>query len=226
MNCTNCLIAKLCSVFCKEELKGDWLTKKKELLRFFYEKITKAKNHCILSSMSLLKILREEHKNKITIGNMDFEHICQDIIIPSALAIAIHAEEVWRQLRDKRKWQKLKAEVPLPVLRFEDDPLSFLLIFCDTIQEWGRPSQSQTAEKGRNRKRFYLRDLQYDPKRGFNVIIWTPYDLKTRKFFKTKKTELGEIETFLQQPSDVKFAIRLEDENHKGEDFEMQGSAS
>jgi len=223
MNCTNCLIAKLCS---KEELKGDWLAKKKELLRFFYEKITEAKNHCILSSMSLLKILREEYENKITIGDMDFEHICEDIIIPSALAIAIHAEEVWGGLRDKGKWQKRKTEVPLPVLRFEDDPLSFLLIFCDSIQEWGRPSQSQAAEKDRKRKRFYLRDLQYNPKRGFDVTIWTPDDLKTQKFFKTKKTELGEIETFLQQPSDMKFAVRLEDQNRKGEDFEMHGSPS
>ncbi len=223
MNCTNCLIVKLC----KEELKGDWLAKKKELLQFFHKKITKAKNHCILSSVSLLKILRgEEYKNEIIIGDMDFEQYWEDIIVPSALAIAIHDGEVWRGLKDKGVWQKLKEEVPLPVLRFEDYPLSFLLIFCDSIQEWGRPSQPQAAEKDKKGKRFYLRDLQYDPQKGFNVTIWTPYDLKTRKFFETKKRELGEIAAFLQQPSGVKFVVRLEDQNRERKDFEMQGSPS
>lgn len=227
MNATNCLIARLCSVFCNEELKGDWLADKKELLRFFYRSITEAKNHCILSGVSLLRMLcKEEYRDKITIDKMTFEQIWGDIIIPSALTIALHDSGVWGELRNKETWQQAHEKVPLPVLRFDDDPLSFLLIFCDNIQEWGRPSKSQSDEKNRKGKTFYLRDLQYDPQKGFNVTIWTPNYAKTAKFFKDKKTELGEIETFLQQPSDVKFAIRLEDENNKGEDFEMQGSPS
>ena len=221
MNCTNSLIASLCSVFGKEELKGDWLAEKNKLVQFFYKEITEAKNHCILSSISLLKMI-PKYKTKImkTIkSNGDrkkFQDIFNNIFMPSALAIALH---------DAKIWLKLKKDGNLPILKFEDDPLSFLLIFCDNIQEWGRPLQLQINDEGKRWKRFYLKDLKYDPKRGFDITIWTPNHTKAERFFKDKKTELGEIETFLQQPSSVKFAIRLEDKNHKGEDFEMEGSS-
>lgn len=221
MNCTNCLIAKLCSVFHTKKLEGDWLAEKKALLGFFYKSITEAKNHCILSGVSLLKAVRDKYKDTIAISGMTYDQICTDIIVPSALAITLHDKDVWGELRKKEIWEQAKEKVPLPVLKFDDDPLSFLLIFCDSIQEWGRPSQSEAGEKDRKSKTFFLRDLQYDPKKGFDVTIWTPKHKKTEKFFKDKKIELGEIEDFLQQPSGVKFAIRLKDKKDIGEDFEM-----
>jgi hypothetical protein len=226
MNCTNSLIARLSSVFFKEKLEGNWLSKKRELVQFFYEKITKAKNHCILSSVSLLKMVQDEYKKRITIGKTKFEDIYQDIIIPSALAIALHDGKIWQELKDKGKWQKLKEKVPLPFLRFDDDPLSFLLIFCDNIQEWGRPSQTQIGEKEERRKKFYLGDLKYDPKKGFDITIWTPNYLKGEKFFTDKQDELREIQSFLQQPKDRKFTVHLRDRDDKGEDFTMQGPPS
>lgn len=222
MVCIGYLVTRLCSSFLNEEVGGNWLAAKKDLAQFFYKYIIEKKNHGILSSISLLeKIQSPEYKDKIirTIkisGNrVSFQNILDSIFIPSALAIALHDEKVW---------QELKKDGTLPILKFDDDPLSFLLIFCDNIQEWGRPSQSQIDEK--RWKKFYLKDFKYDPKRGFDVTIWTPYHTKAKEFFKDKKTELGEIETFLQQPSGVKFAIRLEDKNHKGEDFEMEGPPS
>ncbi len=227
MNCTNSLITRLSSIFFKEELKGNWLSKKKELVQFFYEKITTAKNHCILSSVSLLKMVQqEEYKSKISIGKTEFEDIYQHIIIPSALSIALHDPKIWQELKDNGKWQKLKEKVPLPFLRFEDDPLSFLLIFCDNIQEWGRPSQTKIEEKEERWKKFYLRDLTYDPKRGFDVTIWTPNYLKTEQFFTDKQAELKEIQSFLQQPKDTEFTVHLKDRDNKGEDFTMQDPPS
>ena len=223
MVCIEYLITRLCSSFLNEEVGDNWLAEKKDLVQFFYQNIIEAKNHSILSSISLLeKVQSPEYKDKIikTIkisGNeVRFQNILDSIFIPSALAIALHDQEVW---------QELKRNGTLPVLKFEDDPLSFLLIFCDNIQEWGRPSQSRINEKEEKWKKFYLKDFKYDPKRGFDVTIWTPYHTKTEKFFKDKKTELGGIKTFLQQPAGVKFAIHLEDKNHKEEDFEMRGSS-
>lgn len=224
MNCTNCLIARLCRVFGKEELKDDWLADKNNLVQFFFKKITEAKKHCILSSISLLKMVEDpKYTSKITIDGMSSEDILEDIFIPSALAIALHDKDVWRQLKDKEKWQKLKEKCPLPVLKFEVDPLSFLLVFCDNIQEWGRPSQSQTNDEGKRRKRFYLKELKYDPQKGFEITIWTPKHTKAEPFFTDKQEELREIQSFLQH-SDRKFAVRLEDKDGKGEDFIMQGS--
>ncbi|NVM55477.1 MAG: hypothetical protein HWN66_17350, partial [Candidatus Helarchaeota archaeon] len=223
LGCMSYLIRKLCSDVLKEKVEDNWITEKDNLVRFFHRQITNAKNHCILSSISLLKeVQKSEYEEKIKrvlriAGNrrLKFQDILDGIFIPSALAVALH---------DKGVWQELKRKGILSLLKFEDDPLSFLLIFCDNVQEWGRPSQS--AEKEEKRKRFYLKDLKYDPKRGFDVTIWTPNHTKAEKFFRDKKTELEEIETFLQQPRAVKFAIRLEDKDHKGEDFEMEGSPS
>ena len=81
-------------------------------------------------------------------------------------------------------------------------------------------------EKEERRKKFYLRDLKYDPKRGFDVAIWSPNYLKTEKFFTDKQDELREIQSFLQQPKDREFTIHLRDRDDKGEDFTMQGPPS
>ena len=219
MNCTNCLITRLCCVFGKEELKDNWLADKNNLVQFFYKKITEGKNHCILSSMSLLKMIEDsKYTSKITIDGMSTEDVLKDIFIPSALAIALHDENVWKDLR-------IMEKVPLNTLKFEDDPLSFLLIFCDNIQEWGRPSQSKIDDKEEIKKRFYLKDIKYDSTTGFYFTIWTPNHKKTRRFFEKKRIELGKTKTFLQQSSATKFVIRLEDKKHDGEDFEMQGSS-
>ena len=225
--CLCYLITRLCSVLLKEEVKGNWLSEKNVLVNFFYKKITEAKNHCILSSISLLKMIQEtKNLGKITIDGMKFKDALEDIFIPSALAIALHDKNVWQELNDKKKWQKFKEKVPLPFLRFEDDPLSFLLIFCDNIQEWGRPSKSKIYEKEERWKRFYLKDLKYDSETGFHITIWTPTGTKGEKFFIDKQNELREIQNFLKQPPDVKFAIRLQDKEGEGEDFTMRGSPS
>ena len=222
LGCVSYLIRKLCSDVLNEKVEDNWITEKDNLVQFFHGQITDAKNHCILSSIALLKEVRKsEYEEKIKgvlgiTGNrrLEFQDILDDIFIPSALAIALH---------DKKVWQELKKKDILPLLKFEDDPLSFLLIFCDNVQEWGRPSQSAEKEE---KKRFYLKELKYDPKRGFDVTIWTPNHTKAEIFFSDKQKELKEIETFLQQPSDRKFAVRLEDKDGKGEDFIMQGSPS
>jgi hypothetical protein len=223
LTCMSYLISRLCLVVFKEEVRGNWLAEKNDLVNLFYKRITEAKSHCILSSISLLKMVQDP---KYTAGIKLGGNPLEDIFVPSALAIALHDKDVWRELKNGGKGQKLTEKGRLPILRFEDDPLSFLLIFCDNVQEWGRPSKSETDETEKGLKRFYLKDLKYDPKVGFDVTIWTPNHVKDEKFFIDKKLELKEVEGFLQQPPNMKFAIRLEDKNQKWEDFEMHGSRS
>ena len=203
MCCTNSLVARLCSVFCKENLSGDWLSEKKELIKFFYKKITEAKNHAILSSISLLKMVQMEYREKISIEDMNFESIDKEIILPSALAIAIHDREMWNELRNETIWNELQEKNPLPVLKFDDDPLSFLLIFCDNIQEWGRPSESMVKDNEKRWKKFYLKNFSFNKTIGFDITIWTPNNTKCEKFFLDKQEQLKEIQMFLQQPSSV-----------------------
>lgn len=107
-------------------------------------------------------------------------------------------------------------------LKFEDDPLSFLLIFCDNIQEWGRPSKSQEEDETRKGKKFYLKQFICTPQE-VKITIWTPEYTKGEKFFTKKQEELRKLQSFLQQSSSSKFSVRLEDKTNKGEDFDMIG---
>jgi len=166
---------------------------------------------------------------KINNPGTTFSKLLDGIFIPSALAIALHDVEVWRELK------KMHG---LHFLEFEDDPLTFLLIFCDNIQEWGRPSKSKSDHKGEKRiplhsqtddegkkwKKFYLKEIEFDSQKSiFDIIIWTPDHTKTEGFFINKREELKEIQTFLKQPSNIKFTIHLKDKDGEGEDFSMEG---
>lgn len=239
------LITRLCSVLMKEKVKDNWPAEKNELVKCFYEEITEAKKHSILSSVSLLKIVLEKYRKKIAIEGMDFDEAFVQIFIPSALAIAIHDDDFWQKLKDKEQWRKKKGRCPLPILEFNIDPLSFLLIFCDNVQEWGRPTKTKTTEKEEKRRtaklktgekgeeeeekwrRFHLKDVRYDPLKGFDITIYTPHHKRTAQFFIDKETKLRELQAFLKQPSHTKFTIYLEDKHGRGEKvgFPMKGCA-
>jgi len=161
-------------------------------------------------------------EKRISGGERTFDDILKDFFVPSALAIALHDKQVWQQLR-----KESNRDSPPRILRnmeFEKDPLSFLLIFCDNLQEWGRPSKSRVEKDGEREMRFYLRGIDGDSETGLNVTIWTPGHTKSEQFFVDKQDELRSMQFFLKQPSDKKFAARLEDTQHEGEDFVMQGS--
>jgi hypothetical protein len=82
------------------------------------------RNHGIISALILLdRIENSETSRKTT----DYQHkFFQSVVFPAALAICLHDKEILTS-------EKIKP------LDFNKDPLSFILIYCDTIQEWGRP---------------------------------------------------------------------------------------
>lgn len=231
LSCMGYLICSLLYLHTGERVQGNWLVDKKELVRFFFAEITEIKNHCILSSMSLLKMVQTldfDQKNtivkKIANGQAEFDDILNRFFVPSALAIALHDKQVWQKLRKESN----KHEPPriLESIEFEKDPLTFLLIFCDNIQEWGRPSKPAMGKDGDREMKFYLKSIKDEFDAGLDITIWTPKHTNGEPFFVDKQDELRPMQFFLKQPPNKKFVIRLRDKNGKGEDFVMHGPYS
>lgn len=81
------------------------------------------RNHGIFSSLILLD------KYDICLGPGSEKYSQNTFlsqVLPSAAAIALHDSNVWGK------------EITSHIV-FEKDPITFLLIYCDTVQEWGRP---------------------------------------------------------------------------------------
>ena len=108
------LYKKVSPVLEKDNLHSLWMKK-------FLER-----NHGVFSSLILLD------KYPISLGPCS-EKYSQDIffsqVLPSAVAIALHDQNVWE-------------EEGIPQVVFEKDPIAFILVYCDTVQEWGRPLTS------------------------------------------------------------------------------------
>ncbi len=172
------------------QLKSDWVENDKEdVIRFFYEKAVRDRNHGVLSAISLLKLFDENNENKRKINMKG--------ILKAAIAIGCHDEDVWESLcgcqgyrrsprilpsnedecinkcnRGSLLWPTKKSRIYkekmennsnkdiaiksnceswereimrrriMDKIKFEEHPILFLLIFCDSIQDEGRVTSS------------------------------------------------------------------------------------
>lgn len=242
--CLGYLICELhCTHICKgKELQSNWLAKENDCVQFFYQQITDKKNHGLMSSISLLKTIlftsdKEDVPNVIKIKNKfgDFDLFLKEILCPSALAISLHDPSIWSGTFICDNKVK-KVENFVKKVKFVDDPLSFLLIFCDTIHEWGRPNIAIDMETDKMAKKFYLKEFECNPKQivdgcvikkgSVKITLWTPNVNKKDPFFKRKITELQMVQQFLVEPDDILFEIILLDKNLSSENFEMNGVLS
>lgn len=219
------LLTRLCTVFMGERLTENWFVEKNNLIKCFHKEIVEPKNHCILSSISLMKMIQEKYKNKIRVAELNYDDILNKIITPCALSIALHDDGLWKQLQDKTHWEELDEKCPVPLIKYEIDPLTFLLIFCDSFQEWGRPYKLKDEHYMEEGKQiFYLKDFICNPSgSSFDIVLWTPNRKKGDIFFNRKEKELQRVSTFLQEPSHIRFNIRLEDEDGNGDNHPMVG---
>lgn len=199
------LIDGMCKLHFGGELQGNWLDKEKALVRFFYKGITQVKHHCILGSLHLIKRAEQCSPN-----------LPDDLFVPSALAIALHHEVIWRELPPERKLESLK---------FSNDPLAFLLMFCDCVQEWGRPKANKEIVGEEENERFILDQCEVQGLRCL-VTIKTPYLSTTDKKFENKETELKNLERFLQSPADMEFKITLIDKSGTIREYRMTGPST
>ena len=98
-----------------------------EFRKMLTSKLINERNHGIISSLILLDRIENSNVAPITLNYMD--GIFSSKIVPAALAITLHDKSIF--LDDK-----------VQPIEFEKNPLSFILIYCDSIQEWGRPLSS------------------------------------------------------------------------------------
>lgn len=186
------------------------------LRRFLLNKIVSERNHGVLSSLALLKKCGNEEGIDITSLSAE--------IYPAAVAIAIHDEGIWQPFRGKMpSWKKKKdcykweeefsKHNYLNHLDFSNQPLSFLLIYCDTAQEFGRPKFPNTKDDSSMKVQF--EDLIIDKNSKIRIII----SVATNEEYKKKEAELNETIDFLKC-NEIEFVFRLENKEAKtGRDF-------
>jgi hypothetical protein len=206
--CMGYLISELCPKHLNHPISPHWADCEDDYVQFFYRKITDEKNHGVMSSISLLKIIQSEtNKKKIEKAmGKKYETALKQVILPSALAIALHDDKVWNaELFDLKKQKNKKNQQRnfLKNLEFDKDPLSFLLIFCDSVQEWGRPSKSEESAKENFGMKFYLKNFDCTQDK-VDIKLWTPDCIKNHGFFSRKDKELKKVENFLTQPGNEK----------------------
>ena len=185
------LITFFCRAY-KGKVPANWPEDEKELVNFFYEKITEEKIHSVLSSIALLKGI----KNK---------QLVDSTFAPSALSIALHDKDIWESKESRKADKKGLQDGYLKKLKCEQDPLSFLLLFCDNAQEFGRKEKEET---------FVLDSIESEVNgnKNYKVTLWAPNLSGNKPLFKKKRSQLEALRSFLRQPTDdvkIEFEIDL-----------------
>ena len=217
------IINALCKTHFQASMEGNWLHEEKGLVLFLYDRITKLKHHCLLSSLFLLKQAQLNRPDLLP-------DLLKDIFVPASLAIALHHyKDVWKKLRneDDEAWQNLPGKRKLRTLEFNKDPLTFLLILCDCVQEWGRPTiKYQKPEKIAETGEFFLLSECLLMETGCSITIETPELMRTQKRFKTKAKEFDRLEGFLRSSADLEFKIILLDKEDRKKEYVIPKSAA
>ena len=191
------MIYSLCTTHLDRPLTGNWLDNEKELVKFFYDKITMVKHHCVLSAISLLK--------KVSTLGLE-SSLLQDVFAPAALAILLHDKEVWKGLKCLKEYPALAR------IKFDKDPIAFLLLFCDCVQEWGRPKEADSDDKGEQK---FLLDKIEQSDNKYSLTIWTPRLGSNDLPFREKEDEGKELEDILLGPHGVTFEVKLADSSRE-----------
>ena len=203
LSCIGSVILCFLKRYTDRKLEPNWLSDEKGLLNFFHEKVTTELDHGVLAGISLLK-LAEYHAVK--------KQESENIFVPAALSICLHHKgwEKRNTIRKKGRISPVKRENILTSLEFTSDPLSFILIFCDAIQEWGRPRGIETSIS-LDETEFELKDFEYRDNTFEFTIVNSNYP-RTKQFWKDKDTELENLAKFLRQDSNIAdFLCRIED---------------
>jgi len=165
------------------------------LRKEFVKKLLNERNHGLISSIILLDRIQKQKRDKEYI-----DRTFSSIVMPAALSIALHDKAIL-------KIQNLEKNVI-----FEKDPLSFILIYCDAIQEWGRPSSQNdlTFEQMPQLTNYSISKNEVSATLTYNKIaeFLTP-DGATMNTFDNKVREIDEIMEILKS-NDVVFKITVE----------------
>lgn len=228
----------------KEKGKVDLYNK---VRRFLYYEITERKNHCLMSSLALLK---------------DFENnveIFSDLVLPASVAISLHDDDIWhvlsgqwnkagcpetggyvadllnirkrltgeelsqqkpdfvKTLEDKKFTSRWLVDIfsdiwdilekpPLPHIRFEEQPLAFLLILCDNLQDWGRPFTGEELQNNFEKADIKFKGVTVDSNlKQIKIQLYSNFNQQAREFLDKKMKDLKVIQKVLK--SKITFII-------------------
>ena len=225
LTCTADILSSICKVhFPEKSLQGNWLRKENKLIEIYHKIITETKHHGLLSSIFLLKEA-ERLKNDQIIT----EDLFEELFIPAARAISLHHNIKYsiknseNEPIEKCLWEELNL-YGLKVIDFEKDFLSYLLIFCDSAQEWGRPTDDPVNDiiLNDNNKTFFLHEFKIDDSKC-QIKLQANFS-STDKYFKSKITELETVRAFLSKVKDINFHITLIDCDGEAKDYYMKGA--
>lgn len=209
------IISSLEKCFCDFD-REDHTDNRNKIRHFFYHQITDRKNHGLLSGLSLLKRFK---------GNDEFH----TTILPSATAIAIHDDDIWQPLNGVSKEYEGNERIielcrdfctlkPLPKLKLDIQPLSFLLILCDNIQDWGRHFKDSKLEESSSAANAGLKSISSNGNK-ITIQLFVDFNTNSLDYLKYKVDTLKLVKALLQAPS-PHFLIELWD-REKNEKLDM-----
>lgn len=157
-----------------------------EFRTWLYKQLEEFNDHGILSAMFLLK----EFPN-------------DQLIVECALAISLHNyNKAYNDTDSKNVFPQKNEESDQ--LIFDKFPLAFLLSFCDTAQEWGRPKHDFTPDHIKYKQIFFeqekvIIELNYDLEKLRTYIV---NDLKKKKINVTNNRKDKEVERISKKEFD------------------------
>ncbi len=179
-------------------------------LDFLYDRILDRKNHGVLSALSLLKYLENFPQNSLS----------ENVILSAAKAISLHDWQMWGffsgiantpKKKDPFGFEFKKKKI-LEKLTFKKDPISFLLILGDSLQEEGRESEEKEnlgeiyIKSNAELETLYLLDEKI-----YTEISFKGTKIKSNEKFKEKIDQLENVCDFLS--GNKQFIILLKDGN-------------
>jgi len=183
----------------REESKVKNLNKLRD---YFYYEITRNKNHALAGSLGLMKKFED---------NRDFTNI----ILPAAVAIALHDEDIWQTIHglgdetEQKRINLVKKLAPLRKLNFEAQPIAFLLMLCDNVQDWGRHFKDEELEIPLKEANIRLKDILFESN-CLTIQLFFNDTRESRKLMALKEKTLENIEKLLYT-TDIEFAIEYWD---------------
>lgn len=187
------IISALAKCYCDFE-DQDRINNYNKIRHFFYHQITDKKNHGLLSSLSLFK-------------RFDAISEFNELILSSATAIAIHDDSIWQAMSgllvnsNEKDWiTNLCTLKPMSRLKLSIQPLAFLLILCDNIQDWGRHFKELKLEESFNSAFIGLKCISLD-KNKIIIQIFVNVNNNSLNYLKYKIDNLKLIKSFLQSSS-------------------------
>jgi len=198
------ILSSLTKCFRAEDFQGESGTDNLNKIRqFFYQEITKGKNHGLIASLGLLKKFINNSKTGFS-----------NVLLPAAVAIALHDDKICQTLHGVMNNTTPECTVvqklaPLQELSFEVQPLAFLLIQCDKIQDWGRHFRDEKYEKPLRAANIRLRKILFESNK-LTIQLLFNHNFESLKFMHYKGTDLEIIQKLLTSPN-IEFVIQYWD---------------